>query len=130
MGLSRPIHPTGKISMKVQNPNRLLDRRSFIKLKKPLITKGKGKKNDPVARFQKMQNTWSKSKFLKQGGCTGKEGRKLHLDKFYWGHKTDNQVPEKKGNVLRLLEEQANANFPIENRRDDLRFKLRVYIYI
>ena len=38
------------------------------------------KKNDPVARYQSMQNEWAKSNYLKK--TTGGGGRKLQLDRF------------------------------------------------
>ena len=37
------------------------------------------KKNDPVSRYQSMQNEWSKSSYLAKSK-TG--GRKLELDRF------------------------------------------------
>lgn len=54
-------------------------------LVKPSLSKGlKGvppkKKNDPVSRYQSMQNEWSKNNFLKK--TTGGNGRKLELDRF------------------------------------------------
>ena len=38
------------------------------------------KKNDPVSRYQSIQNEWSKNNFLKK--TTGGNGRKLELDRF------------------------------------------------
>ena len=38
------------------------------------------KKNDPVSRYQSMQNEWSKNNFLKK--TKGGDGRKLELDRF------------------------------------------------
>jgi hypothetical protein len=38
------------------------------------------KKNDPVSRYQTMQNEWSKISFLKK--TKGGNGRKLELDRF------------------------------------------------
>lgn len=38
------------------------------------------RKNDPVSRYQSMQNEWAKNNFLKK--TTGGNGRKLELDRF------------------------------------------------
>ncbi len=37
------------------------------------------KKTDIVAKFQNLKKGWEKTKFLKNNGQTGKEGRKLNL---------------------------------------------------
>ena len=94
----------------------------FSSTKKNLKTKMK-KKSDPVSRYQQMQNSWSKNKFLSQHKGT-KQGRKLDLAGFnQWARMVQslNQKP-----VVKQVHRYINPNNPLaSNKRDDLRFHLR-----
>lgn len=90
--------------------------------KKSLKTKMQ-KKSDPVSRYQSMQNSWSKNKFLKQHKGT-KQGRKLDLAGFnQWARMVQSSQPKP---VLKQVHKYINPNNPLaSNKRDDLRFHLR-----
>lgn len=81
------------------------------------------KKSDPVSRYQSMQNSWAKNKFLSKHKGT-KQGRKLDLAGFnQWAKivQSSNQKP-----VVKQIHRYINPNNPLaSNKRDDLRFHLR-----
>ena len=81
------------------------------------------KKSDPVSRYQSMQNSWSKNKFLSKHKGT-KQGRKLDLAGFNsWARmvQSSQQKP-----VVKQVHRYINPNQPLaSNKRDDLRFYLR-----
>ncbi len=75
------------------------------------------KKSDPVARYQQMQNSWSKHKL-------SKGGRKLDLAGFNRWAKMVQSTPKKA--VVKQVHRYINPNEPLaSNKRDDLRFHLR-----
>lgn len=118
---SRP--QTAKMPKGKKRPATALNSNSvFASNKKNLKTKMK-KKSDPVSRYQQMQNSWSKNKFLSQHKGT-KQGRKLDLAGFnQWARMVQslNQKP-----VVKQVHRYINPNMPLaSNKRDDLRFHLR-----
>jgi len=118
---SRP--QTAKVSKPSRRPASGMSKTStFGSTKKNLKSKMK-KKSDPVSRFQAMQNSWSKNKFLSKHKGT-KQGRKLDLAGFnQWARmvQSTNHKP-----VVKQIHRYINPNVPLaSNKRDDMRFHLR-----
>jgi len=86
------------------------------------------KKNDPVSRYQSMQNEWSKNNFLKK--TTGGNGRKLELDRFnQWRKLVDDEnkriQPKKGSTVHKVQAAYKNAKALGSDRRDEMRIAPR-----
>lgn len=113
---------TAKPKASKKRPSTGLSTKSGFGTQKGLKTKMM-KKSDPVSRYQAMQNSWTKNKFLSQHKGT-KQGRKLDLCGFnQWARmvQSSNQKP-----VVKQIHRYINQNMPLaSNKRDDLRFHLR-----
>lgn len=81
------------------------------------------KKSDPVSRYQSMQNSWTKNKFLSKNKGT-KQGRKLDLCGFnQWARMVQNSQVKP---VVKQIHKYINPNEPMaSSKRDDMRFHLR-----
>lgn len=105
----------------------MLSRKTFLRLKKgtthppqPKI----GKKIDRVARYNYLNESWKKSKFLSSQNYKAKEGRKLKLaenHKMTGGNTMAKNI--RKGKTGTMV---YNIVAPTEGRRDNMTFKIRV----